>query len=672
MDNETIGTASVKITADISQLKQQIEEAKTATESLKSAGDNFKVTWMGEGAGSIQDYNNWLEKANKEWEEYEQKQENIAQSAEVVRERIEATTGAIQEQNATTERSGNIFEQMGEKLQHASTKIGDSWRHAEVSVETASRKTQTALIGLATAITLYGKSSISEYAKYNKDAAQAQEDLERASSRMKATIGQLLQPFVTVISGLMDWISQNKALVAGLGTTIAIIGGTAGLIALVKKLSGAFAALKATAGGVVGILSLVAGVAVGAFVSANDNGEQFNETLEEQEDRLKETEKANKSYASSIKDMNETIADAMKGIEEANRSYEQSLKKILVNHEDTVDRLTQQIKDANDEYKRAIEERNAEFALNQQKEEEEHADKVKELTNQINFLQRYNNKYNKEKLEALKFALAEENARYQKQTKLMKDELDLQNQNEKERLDKRLAEYNSELQKEEDFLRKHRDTLNAVRGVILDDEIQSLQRQHKATIDSYNKTIEEARKKGAEAGYALASALQNANGQVKTAGEIAGKTYSTGFLGTVERALRGSAVFNTISGYQGGAGMTADKETANIVAYYKEKYGGNWKAEWQRQGMGPIPAGYARGGYTGQGDKNEVAGVVHRGEYVLPQEQVDQSTGKPKAMGNTFNINVSGVFATSALERRKVAEEIMRAFQQTNNARLGA
>ncbi|WMM74476.1 phage tail tape measure protein [Rhodococcus pyridinivorans] len=35
------------------------------------------------------------------------------------------------------------------------------------------------------------------------------------------------------------------------------------------------------------------------------------------------------------------------------------------------------------------------------------------------------------------------------------------------------------------------------------------------------------------------------------------------------------------------------------------------------------------GGFTGRGAKREPAGVVHKGEYVLPQEMVDQSTGMP-------------------------------------------
>lgn len=39
--------------------------------------------------------------------------------------------------------------------------------------------------------------------------------------------------------------------------------------------------------------------------------------------------------------------------------------------------------------------------------------------------------------------------------------------------------------------------------------------------------------------------------------------------------------------------------------------------------------GYSEGGYTGPGGKNEIAGIVHRGEYVVPKEQVNQMTGLP-------------------------------------------
>lgn len=43
--------------------------------------------------------------------------------------------------------------------------------------------------------------------------------------------------------------------------------------------------------------------------------------------------------------------------------------------------------------------------------------------------------------------------------------------------------------------------------------------------------------------------------------------------------------------------------------------------------------GYMTGGFTGRGAEDEIAGIVHRGEYVIPKSQVDQNTGKPKIGG---------------------------------------
>jgi TP901 family phage tail tape measure protein len=49
-----------------------------------------------------------------------------------------------------------------------------------------------------------------------------------------------------------------------------------------------------------------------------------------------------------------------------------------------------------------------------------------------------------------------------------------------------------------------------------------------------------------------------------------------------------------------------------------------------------VLAGYASGGYTGAGGKYEPAGIVHKGEYVVPKSQVNQRTGLPyaNALGN--------------------------------------
>lgn len=41
--------------------------------------------------------------------------------------------------------------------------------------------------------------------------------------------------------------------------------------------------------------------------------------------------------------------------------------------------------------------------------------------------------------------------------------------------------------------------------------------------------------------------------------------------------------------------------------------------------------GFQSGGFTGRGGRDEFAGIVHKGEYVVPQNQVNQSTGLPNA-----------------------------------------
>ena len=44
-----------------------------------------------------------------------------------------------------------------------------------------------------------------------------------------------------------------------------------------------------------------------------------------------------------------------------------------------------------------------------------------------------------------------------------------------------------------------------------------------------------------------------------------------------------------------------------------------------------VKSGYSGGGYTGPGGKHQPAGIVHKGEYVIPKRDVNQSTGLPRA-----------------------------------------
>lgn len=82
--------------------------------------------------------------------------------------------------------------------------------------------------------------------------------------------------------------------------------------------------------------------------------------------------------------------------------------------------------------------------------------------------------------------------------------------------------------------------------------------------------------------------------------------------------------------------------------------------------------GFASGGYTGAGAANAVAGVVHKGEYVLPRNAVDQSTGLPKSDGGgSMNITIqAGAFMGSQQDARRFAEHIMNAYKDLQGSRM--
>lgn len=104
--------------------------------------------------------------------------------------------------------------------------------------------------------------------------------------------------------------------------------------------------------------------------------------------------------------------------------------------------------------------------------------------------------------------------------------------------------------------------------------------------------------------------------------------------------------------------------TINGVQHVAQDYG--------KQGKFLTPT-FATGGFTGRGGKYDEAGIVHRGEYVLPQSMVNQSTGLPNAQAmdsfgsgsttsnsNTYNITIpiTGAIVTSPQDQRKFAEVI--------------
>lgn len=67
--------------------------------------------------------------------------------------------------------------------------------------------------------------------------------------------------------------------------------------------------------------------------------------------------------------------------------------------------------------------------------------------------------------------------------------------------------------------------------------------------------------------------------------------------------------------------------------------------------------GWASGGYTGSGGANEIAGIVHKGEYVIPQSGVNQSTGRPMG-GNSTTVTIQNVNLHTAAAVREFFDSI--------------
>ena len=502
---------------------------------------------------------------------------------------------------------------------------------------------------------------------YENSYSASVQRLGNSIENLKVAFGQALAPLMTWIANAAAWVVQNKQLVLGIGTFVGVLIGSGGVFVALAKIIPAirsavawFNALSAAGKGLVGVLAAVATTAaiaatVAAINSMNTGLEGIAESSGQASDGMDE-------FAASTGGAGGSVRDLTKELAKLERQYKDELKGIEQRHLETINKLTKQIQEANVDYKRAIDERNAEFAVQQAEEEKKHQEKVDELMTQIAFLQKYNNKYNQQKLANLEFALAKENNLYKKQTEAEKQQLELQNENDRQAYETKRQQLQTELDEELSFMEKHRADLQEVQDWILEDEIEALKRRYEEQQASYEEQTALAGSAGTNIANNLIDQFKNTMGNadyssIYNAGGIAGSKFSKGFF---------NYLWNDVGSGEGG--ILADiwkfllgEETFNRLMNKRISGGG-----------GGGGGGFASGGYTGQGNPNEVAGVVHKGEYVLPQEMVDQNTGTPKALGNTYNIYVEGVFATSAAERRRVADQIVTAINQNNKSRLEA
>ena len=620
---DIIGEATVKITGDITPLQEAAEKAKAVGKEL----EGFKINYMGEKSfDNFQAYTEEIEKQKQAWDEYSATQQDLATTANQTAVAVDnmadsystATTTLAVESEKADVASTSFLDNFKDKLSTA----GQMAEGFVERVKFAFHKkisTDRGVLALAVAAVAAFKKCMNATREVDETMDKSMTRVENAFKKVEASIGRLAEPIITALAPAFELLGE-----------------------VLDKLT---LPLKWVADGIDNLFTVI-----GANLGLNS----FKETAHassDVSDELNEMANASRNAAKGYDEMQKSISETNKALADAQDEYEQSLKGILVAHEKTVETLNNQIEEANKDYIRSVNERNQAFLVNQAKEEEAHQEKVDELMTQLNFLQRYNNSYNKEKLEAVKFALAREEALYKKRTEAEKAELDLQNAYDKKKRDEKLASYEKELADEKAFLDKHSEEFKKVRDVILRDEVENLKKRYDETVKNYAQQIQTAR---------------NAYNMMLSDAQKAYSSQAQAYLNAWNSAL--DKVSNKVKqkakemrDYGMAISPSGEIFVGSVVS---NQYLALQMAEWERE------HGYALGGYTGKGSANEVAGVVHKGEFVLPQEMVDQTTGKPKLTGNV-TINVNGTFATSDLERRKVAQQIVEALNQTNYARLG-
>lgn len=126
--------------------------------------------------------------------------------------------------------------------------------------------------------------------------------------------------------------------------------------------------------------------------------------------------------------------------------------------------------------------------------------------------------------------------------------------------------------------------------------------------------VQEAYERVATRGLdALNSGLVDAIMNTRSLGEIFGNVAKQIIADLASIAVRQSIVEPLAAALFGGGGGAPAASSGSGS-------GGGWLKK--AMGWGRSLFGFSEGGYTGPGGKNEPAGIVHKGEYVLPQEAV--------------------------------------------------
>lgn len=493
----------------------------------------------------------------------------------------------------------------------------DQARNATGGIETSVANLQTSITrSITSIIDTIGRDNIRQGAENIGNA------FENAANAVNTLI-RVLQPLSPVFQ-----VAGSGALATA--TTVGILTGA---IILGTKALAAFRVMLTLISKhpVIAVLSILAGVVTAVATSVglmNDDIEDTTDVSNDLASSLEGYQAPLRAASDEASNLGKQLAKIDEQMNKANEDYRYQLAQLVADKNKNIAELTATLQSEKQEYDNAYAERLASFTKSQNDERLTHAQTQKKLQNQIDFLTKYNNTANNKRREELEFTLARENSEYQKSTQLRESEFEAQTQSAMTEYEKRRAENQKKLNEELALLNKHREDVLAVRNVILLDEIESLRKSRDETIKSLSEQRNE-----------ITSQLTSA---YSAAGTSAAKAFNKAF---------------------GAEGIFFDEPTKyNVQTINGKKY---------------VTPEFDTGGFTGRGGVHEPAGIVHRGEYVVPQSQVNQATGLPDLSkmgmggGDTYQINVNpqGIIATTPQDLRDISMKIGKYINQSLQAK---
>lgn len=199
----------------------------------------------------------------------------------------------------------------------------------------------------------------------------------------------------------------------------------------------------------------------------------------------------------------------------------------------------------------------------------------------------------------------------------------------------------------------------------------------KANMNPAAQALNEFKDKAKAAMDKVKSSTDKTNGSLSNTAAYASKI-NTSFNRAVPTKMSQSLSVETL---KMRAKLRATAEVASIsMDIIKASLGGNSAkvrtlktqlAYWKN-----IADNYSSGGFTGRGGKYEAAGIVHKGEYVIPQEGVNQATGKPNPewLARNLTNTAPGAASSARINTMSAARTVdsMQRVMVVNPIELGA